>query len=65
MNAFIFDNPQLAEIIMDMGRSYRFEESHLPNMSHNFMAYQFGLVDPVLEKTIYDAIAKKLPELVP
>lgn len=63
MNAFIFDNPQLAEIIMDMGRSYRFEESHLPNMSHNFMAYQFGMVDPVLEKTIYDAVAKKLPEL--
>ena len=65
LNTYVFEgsNQDLADIVMDMGRSYHYEERHLPNMSHNFMAYQFGILDPVLEKTIYGAIEKKLPEL--
>ena len=65
LNMYVFQdkNQDLAGIVMDMGRSYQHEERHLPNMSHNFMAYQFGIVDPVLEKTIFGAIEKKLPEL--
>ena len=65
LNRHVFENTSedLAGIIMDMGRSYHYEERHLPNMSHNFMAYQFGLVDPVLESTIFKAIERKLPEL--
>lgn len=55
---------QLAKVILAMGRSYHFEETHLPNMSHNFMAYQFGITDPVMEKTIYGALENKLPELL-
>tara|TARA_B100000497_G_C7662026_1_gene398814 strand:- start:69 stop:1706 length:1638 start_codon:yes stop_codon:yes gene_type:complete len=53
----------IGNIVMEMGRSYHFEDRHLPNMSHNFMAYQFGISNPVLENTIYSAIEKKLPEL--
>lgn len=64
LNTYLFNNQKVAEVIMEMGRSYHFEESHLPNMSHNFMTYQIGMLDPVLEKTIYDAIEKKFPELV-
>ncbi|MBD0851806.1 beta-N-acetylhexosaminidase [Maribacter arenosus] len=66
LNTYIFEdkNQELANVVMEMGRSYHFEESHLPNMSHNFMAYQFGIADPVLENTIYSAIEKKLPEFV-
>ena len=65
LNTYVFgaNNLNLADIVMDMGRSYHHEERHLPNMSHNFMAYQFGIVDPILEKTIYGALEKKLPEL--
>ena len=65
LNGHVFEDTSedLAGIIMDMGRSYHYEERHLPNMSHNFMAYQFGLVDPVLESTVFKAIERKLPEL--
>ncbi|MEM1337167.1 MAG: family 20 glycosylhydrolase [Bacteroidota bacterium] len=66
MNTYWFndENQKMAKIVMDLGRSYHFEERHLPNMSLNFMAYQFGVSNPVLETTIYDAIQAKLPELV-
>ncbi|WP_299532742.1 family 20 glycosylhydrolase [Ulvibacterium sp.] len=66
LNTYMFNdkNQDLGGIVLNMGRSYHYEERHLPNMSHNFMAYQFGIADPVLEKTIYGALEKKLPELV-
>ncbi|WP_296705663.1 family 20 glycosylhydrolase [Algoriphagus sp.] len=65
LNSFLFQdqNNELGGIVLDMGRLYHYEERHMPNMSHNFMAYQFGMADPVLEKTIYGAIEKKLPDL--
>ncbi|NAS13287.1 beta-N-acetylhexosaminidase [Poritiphilus flavus] len=66
LNTHLFedDNQELAGIAMKLGRSYHYEERHLPNMSHNFLAYQFGMVDPVLEQAIYGAMEQKLPELV-
>lgn len=65
LDTYVFedDNQNLGDIVLGMGRSYHYEERHLPNMSHNFMAYQFGISDPVLEKTIYGAIERKFPEL--
>ena len=66
LNTHIFEgsDPALAGIVMNIGRSYHFEERHLPNSSHNFLAYQFGIMDPVLEATIFEMMRKKLPELV-
>ena len=61
---FLKDQHQeLAEIILDAGRYNKFEERNLPNMNLSFMAYQFGLSDPVLEQAIYGAIEQKMPEL--
>jgi len=66
LNMYVFEDQkqELAEIVMEMGRSYHYEERHMPNMSLNFMAYQLGIVDPILEKTIFEAIEEKFPEIV-
>lgn len=66
LNRYFFNdsNQKMGKIVMDMGRSYHFEERHIPNMSLNFMAYQFGISNPVMERTIYNAMEAKIPELI-
>ena len=50
LNAYFFDDErqELAGIAMKLGRSYHYEERHLPNMSHNFPRIPVGNGGPGL-----------------
>ncbi|MEO0339929.1 MAG: family 20 glycosylhydrolase, partial [Bacteroidota bacterium] len=66
LNQHWFDDEkeQMAGLLLETGRSYHFEEMHMPNMSNLFMAYQFGIMDPIAEEAIMGAMSQKLPELI-
>lgn len=47
---------KMGGIVLNLGRYNQFEEFPLPNMTHCMLAYQFGIVDHLLARSIVNAM---------
>ncbi len=58
LNRFIFEDEKnkMGALALEMGRISKFEGMEVPNLNQTFLAYQFGLIDPVLEHAIMGGI---------
>jgi len=66
LNSYVFrdKNSVMGDLVLDLGRYYRFEEFTLFNMTTTMLSFQFGLRDKIMVASIFEKVINGISDLM-
>ena len=66
LNSYVFrdKNSVMGDLVLDLGRYYRFEEFTLFNMTTTMLSFQFGLRDKIMVAAIFEKVINGISDLM-